>query len=493
MSRFPYFTLIPVSMPSPDLIMIRKLLFTSISILIMAVSSNAQADAFQYIVLVDPAASAAAISDVRAELNSDLVAGMGCSEFNIEVWEVRSFPYQDPGNNRIITDIDGTIGNASGKTEIDGVGLNYLTDIIRGLPEVNTCMSYNNLLPQRGCDAVTVAFCDTGIGQYSGLGSINSPLPISNYDGYDFVNDDPDPSDDHGHGTHISSAAILTMNYTPACVGDNYKYLFYKTQAADGTGNIADLISGICEAYNNDADIINLSLSYPDLVYKTEFDALSYVIDRVTESGVAVITAAGNDSYDNDQPVAYLPASYPHDQISVGSADCNGDLSSFSNFGDRVHVAFRGEGIRAYNIDYSSMISQSGTSQATAITSAVAALILSNVDVSPQKLKCALVATSTPTQGLDGVVLADGLLDPISALQYLANGETCSLPCISNLQLGNNALPSDAYRAEETIISQNLIQNDMNIGFKAGQSVSLGESFEVEQGATFDASIAPCQ
>ena len=470
----------------------RKLLYIWIVLFGFSASIHAQFDPFQYIVLVNPAADPASITAVRSSLNSTRVSGAGCSQFGIEVWEVAGYPYTDNGVS--ITDIDGTIGNASGKTVIDGVGFSFDTDIIRGIPEDISCASGLSSLPVNGCETVIIAYCDTGIAKYNNLSSIQVPLPITTYGGYDYVNMDADPSDDNGHGTHITSASIMAMNQSSNCITNNFEYLFYKTQAADGTGSLSDLITAICEAHTQKADIINLSLSYPGSVYQTEFDALSYIIDRVTEAGTAVIAAAGNDSYDNDQPIAYLPASLPHDQISVGSLDCNDNLSTFSNFGDRVHVATRGEGIRGYNIDYSTMVSQSGTSQATAIATAMSALILSkpSINPTPANLKCALVTSSTPVQSLNDLVLSDGKINPVEALMALGNG-TCTLPCITDLDLGANTIPTDLYKAAETLHSENLILDDKLIRYEAGSFINLGLEFEVEQGATFLASITPCQ
>jgi len=106
--------------------------------------------------------------------------------------------------------------------------------------------------------------------------------------GYDFVNDDNDPIDDAGHGTHC--AGIALSNGSLRGVAPDAKLLVYKVLDSGGSGYEDDIIAGIERAVNDSADVISLSLGGsggPD-------DALSQAVDNAANSGVVVVVAAGN-------------------------------------------------------------------------------------------------------------------------------------------------------------------------------------------------------
>ena len=115
-------------------------------------------------------------------------------------------------------------------------------------------------------EGMVVAIIDTGI-DYThpdlggGLGPEHKVMG-----GYDFIEDDEDPMDDHGHGTHV--AGIVAANGEVAGVAPEARLLAYKVLDFTGRGTQSDIIAGIERAADPDGDpftddaphVINLSL-----------------------------------------------------------------------------------------------------------------------------------------------------------------------------------------------------------------------------------------
>ncbi len=119
--------------------------------------------------------------------------------------------------------------------------------------------------------------------------------------GYDFANNDNDPIDDMGHGTHV--AGIIAANGTAAGqpfkgIAPDAKIYALKVLDSTGSGSWSGIISAIDWAIdpNNDGnptdhlDVINLSLGGPG----DSEDPLSQAIDKAADAGVVPVIAAGN-------------------------------------------------------------------------------------------------------------------------------------------------------------------------------------------------------
>ena len=129
--------------------------------------------------------------------------------------------------------------------------------------------------------------------------------------GYDFIDNDSDPMDELGHGTHIAG---IVLNIAP-----NSKLLAYRVVDYNGLVKSSDVIQAMNLAISDGADIINLSLGS-----MSESNELRKSIKQITDSGIIVITAVGNSG-----PVFASigdPAKY-EDVISVGSQYTN-DVNS---------------------------------------------------------------------------------------------------------------------------------------------------------------------
>jgi len=114
--------------------------------------------------------------------------------------------------------------------------------------------------------------------------------------GYDFVNFDNDPMDDHGHGTHV--AATAAGNGVLKGVAPDAEILAYKVLDSSGSGSFSGILAAIEKAVEEGSDIISMSLGgecrggYNKNCGPN--DPISQAVDTAVDSGVVVVIAAGN-------------------------------------------------------------------------------------------------------------------------------------------------------------------------------------------------------
>ncbi len=185
---------------------------------------------------------------------------------------------------------------------------------------------------ETGKDSVIIGFIDTGL-------DFDHPELQNKFvsRGKDFVNDDDDATDDHGHGTHIASIAAAETNNGIGIAGVawNCKILPAKAMDAQGVGTYANIIEAVRYLADNGANIINLSIGG-----NADSSALEDAIKYAYILDVVVIAAAGNSSSD----VLY-PAAYDLYCLAVAATDYNDAHASWSNTGPQVDVAAPGERI----------------------------------------------------------------------------------------------------------------------------------------------------
>lgn len=196
----------------------------------------------------------------------------------------------------------------------------------------------------KGDSQVVIAVIDTGIDfDHPDLeGKIFSG-------GYDFVNEDNDAADDHGHGTFVSGLIAAKSNNGIGIAGVNWnsKVLPLKAVEADGTGYVSWLVSAIEYAVEkgkgdlgneelNPVDVISMSLGF-SLAPGEEVPSLEDALELAHANGVVCVASAGNESSD----VLY-PAAYDDYCIAVAATDYNDSRPSWSNFGPEVDVAAPG-------------------------------------------------------------------------------------------------------------------------------------------------------
>jgi len=228
--------------------------------------------------------------------------------------------------------------------------------------------------------------------------------------GYNFVYNNADPIDDHGHGTHCAGiiAAQADNGHDIAGICWNTKIMAIKFLGSLGEGTTADAVLSIYYAVANGADIISCSWGSSE-----ESEVLQDAIDYAYSQGVFVIAAAGNDN--SNQP--YYPAGYPH-VISVTATDSEDKKWSLSNYGDWIDIAAPGVDILSLRAEgtsegrtygrYTTLMS--GTSMAAPHVAGACALLLSaNPLLTYAKLYDTLVKTADPIA--PGICDSDGRLN----------------------------------------------------------------------------------
>ncbi len=190
--------------------------------------------------------------------------------------------------------------------------------------------------------------------------------------GYNFVSKDDDPSDDRGHGTHVTGIAAATLDNAAGIAGiaPNVGIMPIKVLNSSGIGTSANVASGILYAVDHGAAVINLSLVLP-----WDTQVLRDSVQYATDNDVLMVAAAGNTGFE----YVFYPAAYPA-VMAVGATDRNDESYALSNPASFVDVS--APGVDIWSTDWSAdqpsgYASRSGTSMATAHVSGLAALLLS--------------------------------------------------------------------------------------------------------------------
>ena len=282
-------------------------------------------------------------------------------------------------------------------------------------------------------DSVLVGEVDTGI-------DYNNPALGGGFGpghrvigGYDFINNDNDPMDDHGHGTHV--AGIIGADGGPDLTGvaPHVKFLAVKVLDAQGYGTEIGVIAGLDYCMDPDGnpetddavDIINMSIGGgPDPV-------MDSVVDNITAAGILSVVAAGNSGY-------YKTIGSPgtaQTALTVGACDSTDQMASFSSKGpDPLGLGIKPE-IVAPGVDILSTLpnnqtaSWSGTSMATPHVTGVAALLKQmHRNWTPEQLKDAIVNSAKPLSGVSPYDCGNGRVSAINAAE---NGLTVDNPVLS--------------------------------------------------------------
>jgi len=153
-------------------------------------------------------------------------------------------------------------------------------------------------------------------------------------DGYNFVNNNKDPSDGHGHGTHVAGTIAQSTNnaFGVAGLAPKAKIMPIKVLSDGGSGTLGAISSGIRWAADHGAKVINMSLGGGGYS-ATMANAVKYAHDK----GVIVVCAAGNGGREK---VEY-PAAYPG-AFAVSALGPDEKLAFYSSYGKELAIAAPG-------------------------------------------------------------------------------------------------------------------------------------------------------
>jgi thermitase len=227
------------------------------------------------------------------------------------------------------------------------------------LPAIETSKGWDL---SKGSTDVVIAVVDTGA-------DLEHPdLKGSLVQGYNVIDPSKPPTDDVGHGTHVSGIIGAVVNNNEGVAGISWynKVMPIKALDSSGAGTTYSVAEGIIWAADHGAKVINMSLgNYAD----SEFlhDAIKYAYNQ----DVVIVAATGNDN--TERPG--FPAAYP-EVFAVSATDSNMKRASFSNYGDYIDVVAPGASIASTYLD-NQYAALSGTSMASPHVAALAGLIRS--------------------------------------------------------------------------------------------------------------------
>jgi subtilisin family serine protease len=398
-------------------------------------------------------------------------------------------------------------------------------------------------------EGTIIAIVDTGVDYlHQDLGSCNFLVQggCKVAYGYDFVNDDNDPMDDHGHGTHVAATAGGNGYYTQANgdvqplpgIAPEATIYAYKVLSASGSGSNLGVIEGIeaCADPNGDGDIsdrvtvCSLSLGSPS---GDPLDADALAADAAVDAGVIMTIAAGNAG-PGSETVGSPGTS--RKAITVGASCKPGDIGSdpkcttpVASFSSRGPVHFIDENGLEQVISKPDIVSPgvnicaaqwgdwmegkaclgdgehiaiNGTSMATPTVAGLMALLAqAHPDKTVAELKEILMATATDL-GLDSYIQGQGLVNAMSALEAL--GIPNSILGIEGLpfyvdDLGGEKISTFSKTfvleniSDETLnltVSQDIVNEGVTISFPETISIPSGDTLDFPITITVDHSIA---
>ena len=238
---------------------------------------------------------------------------------------------------------------------------------------------------------------------------------VDDVHGYDFANNDGDPMDGNGHGTHCAGTIAATDNNIGIVgVMKEATIVGVKFLTDEGSGSTVDAIKAIDYSTKIGVDIMSNSWGGGGFS-----QALKDSIERAKDAGIVFTAAAGNSATDNNSTPHY-PSNYDVENvISVASHTYNDVLSNFSCYGSRtVHVAAPGQNVLSTTPNNSYAV-YSGTSMATPHVTGVIGLYLADRGLgSLSDLRQMLMDTSVYQSAYDRKTIAAGRVDAYNFLTH---------------------------------------------------------------------------
>ena len=312
-----------------------------------------------------------------------------------------------------------------------------------------------------GSGSTIIAVLDTGI-------DLNSPdidphlwrdPSNSKIHGWNFINNTSNIQDNNGHGTNVAGilGAIGNNGIGVAGVDWNSQIMPLKVLDSQGNGNTDAAVSAIYFAVQNGARVLNASWG-GGAYSQAMIDAINYA----GSMGAVFVTAAGNDSSNNDTTPTY-PASYQlPNELVVAATDQYGNLASFSDYGATT-VEVAAPGVNILSTVPGGYAEDTGTSMSTPFVSGTVALLTGAYpSLTADQLVAQIEATVTPDPALSGLVSSGGI---VNAFNALTGHDT------TNVGSGGTAVGGSFPSVEAAILNSQAFYNDVGgtpTGFVTG-------------------------
>ena len=292
---------------------------------------------------------------------------------------------------------------------------------------------------------------------------------IDDWFGWNYVDKNNNPNDDHSHGTHVAGIIQKNMEAVdPSCA---YRLIPYKTHDYHGVANLFAVACATYQAQEDGASVINDSWGF----YGDPSIILGNAIDTAKINEVLIVSAAGNDTTDLSTLPQY-PACYPSNNIiTVGAYDVgpNGNiiLADFSNF-DPLCVDIVAAGVNVESAILNDTVGfKSGTSMAAPAVSAAAVMAYcaghtSYLDVKNNVLDCADKLLPLNPKIKDGNVLNYNLLciTPVAEIENpnALNFTVYPNPVLNGFQVDNFKKIETAQLKIHSLTGQVIFQKTIN-------------------------------
>ena len=311
-------------------------------------------------------------------------------------------------------------------------------------------------------NGVVVAVIDTGVNyNHVDLADHLWTDPAYPNHGWDFRNNDNNPMDDHGHGTHCSGTVAGDGTAgSQTGMAPNAQIMCLKVLDSDGGGSESYAWNAIQFAITNGADVLSMSIGWTQTMNPNRITWRN-MMNTVLAAGIPASVAAGNEGDkqyiypipNNVRTPGDCPPPWLHpDQTLIGgisSVICIGATNSgdgiagfsgrgpstwgtISGFNDypyspemgliRPDIVAPGVNIKslAYNSNYGYASGWNGTSMATPCAAGVMALMLSkNPNLLPAQIDQILEETAYVLWSSKSNTFGSGRVDALAAINQV--------------------------------------------------------------------------
>jgi thermitase len=249
--------------------------------------------------------------------------------------------------------------------------------------------------------------------------------------GHDYVDDDSTPTDENGHGTHVTGTIVARQDNHEGVAGvaPNAKVLPLRVLDDGGDGSTADVAEAFDWAGDNGYRIVNASLGSAGFS-NTERAAIQ------SHPGTLYVVAAGNGGSDGvgddvDAGPVYPCAYSLSNIVCVGASGPQDEIASFSNVGS-TSVDLFAPGIRIASTEFGAYYFESGTSTASPHVAGEAALLRArNPGLTTAQIKSAILGTVDTKPAFAGKSVTGGRANALAALESVAADPNAPPPAIA--------------------------------------------------------------
>jgi subtilisin family serine protease len=238
--------------------------------------------------------------------------------------------------------------------------------------------------------------------------------------GWDFVGDDNNPADDHGHGSNVTGILAATRNNAKGIAGmiGGVKILVCKILNSSNSGLTSDLIAAVAYSRQHGVPVMNLSLqNYP------LSSTLNHEFNTCQSAGILLSICAGNQGVNNDITPNY-PSCYPHPNIIAAGNHDRTDARWSGKFGPSNYgvttVDLFAPGSEILSPILGTAYSYyTGTSQATPYVTAVCAAIKhANPSWTAEQIKASVLGSVVTRPAFAGLCASGGRLNAANAMGH---------------------------------------------------------------------------